>query len=83
MHATMKECEELNIWEKLRETMIANPNGIGLSANQIGIYKRAFMVRYVNSKGEVSEHRYLNPRILDRRNLIKYRGEGGTSFPGI
>jgi peptide deformylase len=75
------ECSLLQIFEKLSATLEAHPNGLGLSAIQIGIPRRAFVMRYPLPNGERKEVRFRNPRIVNARGLIKYKGEGCLSFP--
>lgn len=77
------ECEELKIWDKLRETLKVNQNGLGLSAIQIGIFKRASLIRYPTPDGEMNEIRFINPKIIEKIGLVKFKGEGCLSFPGV
>lgn len=53
-------------------------NGIGLSANQIGINARVFAV-----KGSPENYVFFNPRIVDQSSSFNFFDEGCLSFPGL
>jgi len=65
------------IVERLKEELELNKSGIGLSANQIGIDARICLARY---SGE--QIALVNPRIIERDDLVEFYNEGCLSFPG-
>ena len=68
------------LYEKLRDAMCEN-KGIGLSAIQIGIAKRVFVVGDPDHPDEVMP--FFNPNIVDVfGNNVQYE-EGCLSFPGL
>lgn len=66
--------------QKMLETMYAN-DGIGLSANQIGIDARVFVMGHKNypEAGQA----FFNPIILQTVDQIEDLEEGCLSFPGV
>jgi len=70
---TMAEGEEIGL--ALLNILKAHPDGVGLSANQIGIKKRVCVIK-------VSESIVLvNPKIISKFQKINYK-EACLSFPG-
>ena len=68
------------LYEKLRYAMFEN-NGIGLSAIQLGISKRVFVIGNPDQPDEVMP--FFNPIIVDTYGeKIQYE-EGCLSFPGL
>ena len=68
------------LYEKLRDAMCEN-NGIGLSAIQLGIPKRVFVIGNPDQPDEVMP--FFNPIIVDTYGeKIQYE-EGCLSFPGL
>lgn len=64
----------------LIETMFAN-NGVGLSANQVGIRARVFVM---GSKDfPESAQAFFNPEVIGATNQTEDLEEGCLSFPGI
>lgn len=53
-------------------------NGLGLSANQVGIDLSMFIIK--DSKDNI--HEIINPKLLDSEGLVSI-SEGCLSFPGI
>lgn len=73
-------CEELkkddyHIFNALEECLLRYPDGVGLAAPQIGILKRAFIIK--SYKGFL---RFANPQIVKGENLISSI-EGCLSIP--
>lgn len=73
------EAEMLDI-RRICENMIrkigSDKNALGLSANQVGVSKRFFIMRRKSGKFDVA----INPRIFSRKNPIEYN-EGCLSYP--
>jgi peptide deformylase len=91
-----KECEDvasfeeaMSIIDKLNAT-IGPAGGVGLAANQIGINKKAFVIRVpeydVDAYGKIHYMyvcmHFANPKILKFEDPIYFSGEGCLSFPG-
>jgi len=79
---TKEECEDIKIWDKLRNALSKTDNGVGLSAVQIGYPIRVALAILENKK-----KRYqlclLNPEVLDKsEKTFKFKKEGCLSFPG-
>lgn len=66
----------IDLYQDLAETMIEN-NGIGLSANQIGIRTRAFVMRAEEVIGVI------NPKIVSVSDELVYLEEGCLSYPNL
>lgn len=71
-----KSLDPVELYNDLAETMIAN-EGLGLSANQIGVRCRAFVIRAENVIG------VFNPKIVDISSEMVYLEEGCLSFPNL
>jgi peptide deformylase len=67
----------------LKDTLIANPSGIGLSACQIGYDKRISYLRIPKSKTEFYDYILINPKIIEKIGKTTSFKEGCLSFPGI
>lgn len=46
--------------------------GVGLSANQIGLNKRMFVVYFIDEKGKLHEYALLNPKITSTSTTMVY-----------
>jgi len=68
------------LYEKLRDAMCES-NGIGLSAIQLGIPKRVFVIGNPDSPDEVMP--FFNPSIVDVFGDNVKLDEGCLSFPGL
>ena len=79
---TEEECESLGIWETLRMVLDKFPNGLGLSAIQIGIPVRACIMLLPGENGKLQEKRILNPEIMAKSSNYTTWEEGCLSFPG-
>lgn len=78
--------EGMDITDKLFE-VLANEPGIGLSANQIGILKRACVISVPEKDDETGEvtywaRRFINPEIVEKSDPFLFPQEGCLSFPG-
>ena len=83
-----KEDNYKEIIQDLKDTLAAHPSGLGLSANQIGIYKKICYIRILvgidkNKKPYYIERVLINPKIIEKDRAIKLVGEGCLSFPRI
>ena len=67
----------------LKDTLIANPSGIGLSAVQINVKKRISYLRIPKSKTEFDEYVLINPQISEKIGKACSFKEGCLSFKGI
>lgn len=78
--------EGLDILDKLYQTL-ERESGVGLSANQIGINKRACVIKVPNKDRNGTLYtlfyKFLNPRIIKMENPIIFKNEGCLSFPDI
>lgn len=75
---SIEECKELEIFQKLETTLKNNRiPGFGLSAIQIGIPIRAFIIRHKKLHGNI-----INPVITKTLDQRIFTGEGCLSFPG-
>ncbi len=50
-------------------------SGIGLSANQIGLQKRMFVMYLKDDKGKIVEHTWVNPKIISHSLAMVYLPE--------
>lgn len=75
-----EDCDRITLKENLIETM-KNFKGIGLSANQIGIMERVF-VMYDNFQDR-SIIACFNPKIVSESKETSYEEEGCLSYPGL
>ena len=76
---TVESIEEAkDIIGKLEDTLAKYDNGIGLSAIQIGIPKRIFIM-----KTEEGFLHFINPEKVSAEDEIFFYGEGCLSFPSI
>ena len=66
---------------KLENTLRKYPNGIGLSAIQIGIPIRISVIKYGNH--DVEFIHLINPEFVKKEEPFKFIGEGCLSFPDI
>ena len=75
-----EDCDRKELKENLIETM-KNFKGIGLSANQVGIMERVF-VMYDNFS-ERSIMACFNPQIVGESKETTFEEEGCLSYPGL
>lgn len=68
--------DPVELYNDLAETMREN-EGLGLSANQIGVRTRAFVMRAENIIG------VFNPRVVDISSETVYLEEGCLSYPNL
>lgn len=81
-----KEDNIQEIVQKLKNTLIYY-NGLGISANQIGINKRISYIKIPkvtkDKKIEYNEYILINAKIIEKDRPTKITNEGCLSFPGI
>ena len=91
-------CKDINILKKVSEPatdeearqiipllekeLLLHDNGIGLSAIQIGIPKRIFVI-CVKGKESSFMMNFINPEIQDYDGEFIFKNEGCLSFPGL
>jgi peptide deformylase len=61
---SIEECDQLKLWEMLKNSLKKTSNGVGLAAIQIGYPLRAALA-YVKEEDELREIRLVNPVIVD------------------
>ena len=69
-------CDPIELANDLNETMIAN-DGLGLSANQVGLEYRVFVIRTDENKTLA----FFNPKIVATSEKLISLKEGCLSFP--
>jgi peptide deformylase len=73
----------------LRDTLIANTRGLGLSANQIGYNLAISYIKMLDKVDETTkqlkykEYVLINPEIVEKQDKIVFHDEGCLSLPGI
>jgi peptide deformylase len=67
--------------KRLKMTMKAY-NGLGLSANQCGVFERVFVMR-MHDRNEIKNVACINPKIIDESDEIIRDKEGCLSYPGM
>jgi len=83
LHEKVKNCSYDLDRQKLSYTLMENMfhhNGVGLSANQIGINERAFIM--MTDTVSLDTTTCFNPRILKYSHEISEMVEGCLSYPG-
>lgn len=70
--------EGLQIAAKLILELEQNENGIGLSAPQVEIFKRVFVVKENKNSIPIA---FINPKIIDKKWPFVNKDEGCLSFP--
>jgi len=73
----------------LRDTLIANKRGLGLSANQIGYNLAISYIRILDKVDETTkqlkykEYVLINPVMVEKQDKIVFHDEGCLSLPGV
>ena len=70
-----------DIIKELKKTVCATKNGVGLSASQLGILKRVFVVRFDTTTNKMET--FVNPEIVEESELKLLAKEGCLSYPDI
>jgi len=80
-----KECKEVSIFEGQeiilqleKELMASKQAGVGLAAPQIGIMAKVCVLRTAHYKLDL-----INPKIIEKKELCSFKGEGCLSFPNV
>lgn len=68
--------------KEMRKTM-HQANGIGLSANQVGVNKQLFVAQIPTEDGKQKFYAILNPKITKRSAEKSIAEEGCLSIPGV
>lgn len=63
--------------------LMAEENGIGLAASQVGIEARVFVIMTRNLKGVTTPFAVFNPKIIAASDELEESEEGCLSFPGL
>lgn len=71
------------ILEEQMVKLMIDSNGIGLSANQVGLDARVFVMRSENLKDVFTPFAVFNPKILECSLEQEVGEEGCLSFPGL
>jgi peptide deformylase len=69
--------------EESMVTLMAEENGIGLSANQVGLNARVFVMHTEILKDVTTPFAVFNPKILNVSEETSLEEEGCLSFPGL
>ena len=84
LHKKIKKCSYNLDRSKLSYTLTENMfhhNGVGLSANQIGIYERVFvMMSDIETEETIT---CFNPKIIKESKEMVFYEEGCLSYPGL
>lgn len=73
-------CDPVKLEKDLIEAMFSN-NGIGLSANQVGLRARVFVMGHRDDPD--SAQAFFNPMVIENTIDVEDLDEGCLSFPGI
>jgi len=87
-------CQEITKEDNIKEIIqdlkdtLAIKNGVGLSANQIGINKKISYIKMPkgiskDKKIDYNEYILINAKIIEKDRPIQVRGESCLSFPGV
>ena len=77
----LKKSELPDIISELKKTVCSTKNGVGLSAPQLGITKRVFVVRFDTTTNKMET--FVNPEIVEESELKLLAQEGCLSYPDI
>jgi peptide deformylase len=70
-----------DIIHELKKTVCATKNGVGISAPQLGITKRVFVVRFDTTTNKMEV--FVNPEIVEESEIKLLAKEGCLSYPDI
>lgn len=71
--------DDLSFISVMESLLRAEPTGVGLAASQIGVLKRAMLIRPTRKYIAIM----LNPRIVWRSTHKEFGSEGCLSYPGV
>lgn len=74
--------DPLELEEQMIQLMIEN-NGLGLSANQVGVLARVFVMQTSNLKDVVTPFAVFNPKVIATSPEEESEEEGCLSFPNL
>lgn len=86
LHPTVPVCdfEEIQALADHMFSIMERTNGVGLSANQIGLRHSMFIMRWPSIEGELGGQRIVvNPSIVASGSSMSLYEEGCLSFPGL
>ena len=75
--------ESMVIVKELENTLRMQETGVGLSAIQIGIPKRIFVIKGDQDREQEEFDHFINPEIIEVEDEFTFEGEGCLSFPGL
>ena len=78
-----KERGEINEMVKALKDKMKEADGIGLSANQVGLNQRLFVARVPTKEGQIKSYAVFNPEIIKFSKEKKGFVEGCLSVPGL
>jgi peptide deformylase len=67
----------------MQDTLLHEPNGAALAANQVGIKKQVFVIKPSLAKGNNVPSVIINPTIVRQGNTMSTEPEGCLSFPNV
>jgi peptide deformylase len=79
--SVVSQLEDLSFVDKMKKVLSFTKDGVGLSANQIGITKKVFVIRPRIKTNEMKV--FINPEIVEMGSVIARMTEGCLSCPGI
>ncbi len=80
---TKNEEKELRALQQTMRVVMKEAQGIGLSANQIGIAKRIFVAQVPDKNGRMKWYTVLNPEIIKQSKQMVDMEEGCLSVPEV
>lgn len=75
--------KEINEMVKMLKDEMRKADGIGLSANQVGLSQRVFVARVPTKEGQVKSYTVFNPEIIKFSKEKENSIEGCLSIPGL
>jgi len=78
---TKEELQRLKTLAKEMRLIMKEANGVGLSANQIGIEKRFFVAQVPDAEGRPKFYAIANPELMKRAEETAVMEEGCLSIP--
>jgi len=77
--SVISQLEDLSLINKMKKVLSFTENGVGLSASQIGITKKVFVIRPIIKDKEIKV--FINPEIVEIGKTIALMTEGCLSYP--
>lgn len=80
---TKDELRGLRVLAKEMRVIMKEANGVGLSANQIGIEKRFFVAQVPDAEGRPKFYAIINPELVKKGSEVAVMEEGCLSVPEL